>query len=155
MLSVNPSAFLFNQIADFTASSELGLDGTLEINTRDKQLEELPAEFANVEISQVCQTSGRPDQSEFIVTGRGGLPPNPGEALNGDAVQVDLATLNPKVENRSSPNVSTNSTRPTLAPIVEAQGWIMGANDKVVLTANAPTVTPHRSWQRPPECSVN
>ncbi|MBD2002765.1 MULTISPECIES: beta strand repeat-containing protein, partial [Cyanophyceae] len=144
--------------SDFTASSELGIDGTLEINTRDRQLEELPAEFANVEISQVCQTSGRPDQSEFVVTGRGGLPPNPGEALNSDAVQVDLVTLNPKVENRSSPDVSTNPTRPTPVPLVEAQGWVRGANGKVLLTGNAPnapTVTPHRSWHRPPECGVN
>ncbi|MBD1890609.1 filamentous hemagglutinin N-terminal domain-containing protein [Coleofasciculus sp. FACHB-SPT9] len=140
--------------SDFTASSELGIDGTLEINTRDRQLEELPAEFANVEISQVCQTSGRPDQSEFVVTGRGGLPPNPGEVLNSDAVQVDLVTLNPRIENRSIPPQATNPTRPTPVPLVEAQGWVRGANGKVVLTANAPTVTPHRSWQRPPECSA-
>jgi large exoprotein involved in heme utilization and adhesion len=144
--------------SDFTASSELGIDGTLEINTRDRQLEELPAEFANVEISQVCQTSGRPDQSEFVVTGRGGLPPNPGEALSTDAVQVDLVTLNPRIENRSIPPQATNPTKPTPVPLVETQGWVRGANGKVVLTANAPdapTVTPHRSWQKPPECGVN
>nr|WP_242037596.1 filamentous hemagglutinin N-terminal domain-containing protein [Coleofasciculus sp. FACHB-SPT9] len=147
--------------SDITATSELGpeFSGTVEINTPDvdpsRGLTNLPTIPVDTEVAQGCSAGGSQAQSEFIITGRGGLPPNPGEALNSDAVQVDLVTLNPRIENRSSPPQATNPTRPTRVPLVEAQGWVMGANSKVVLTANAPTVTPHRSWQRPPECSAS
>ena len=146
--------------SDITATSELGpeFSGTVEINTPDvdpsRGLTELPTIPVDTEVAQGCSAGGSQAQSQFIITGRGGLPPNPGEALNSDAVQVDLVTLNPRIENRSIPNISTNPTRPTPVRLVEAQGWVRGANRKVVLTANAPTVTPHRSWQSPPECSA-
>ncbi|MBD1944070.1 S-layer family protein [Coleofasciculus sp. FACHB-712] len=144
--------------SDITASSEFGVDGVVEINTPDvdpsRGLAELPAVPVDTGVAQGCSPGGSQAQSEFIITGRGGLPPNPGEALSTDAVQVDLVTLNPRIKNRSIPNISTNRTRSTPVPLVEAQGWVRGANGKVVLTANAPTVTPHRSWQRPPECSA-
>ncbi|MBD1944069.1 filamentous hemagglutinin N-terminal domain-containing protein [Coleofasciculus sp. FACHB-712] len=150
--------------SDITATSELGpeFSGTVEINTPDvdpsRGLAELPTIPVDTEVAQGCSAGGSQAQSEFIITGRGGLPPNPGEALNSDAVQVDLVTLNPRIENRSIPPQATNPTKPTGVPLVEAQGWVMGANSKVLLTANAPdapTVTPHRSWQKPPECGVN
>nr|WP_242022603.1 filamentous hemagglutinin N-terminal domain-containing protein [Trichocoleus sp. FACHB-90] len=146
--------------SDITATSELGSEfrGIVEINTPDvdpsRGLVNLPTIPVDTEVAQGCSAGGSQAQSEFIITGRGGLPPNPGEALSTDAVQVDLVTLNPRIENRSIPNISTNPTRPTPVPLVEAQGWVRGANGKVVLIANAPTVTPHRSWQRPPECSA-
>nr|WP_242037215.1 filamentous hemagglutinin N-terminal domain-containing protein [Coleofasciculus sp. FACHB-125] len=144
--------------SDITASSDFGVDGIVEINTPDvdpsRGLAELPTISVDTEIAQGCSAGGSQAQSKFIITGRGGLPPNPGEALSTDAVQVDLVTLNPRIKNRSIPNISTNPTRSTPVPLVEAQGWVRGANGKVVLTANAPTVTPHRSWQRPPECSA-
>ncbi|MBD1930402.1 filamentous hemagglutinin N-terminal domain-containing protein [Funiculus sociatus] len=146
--------------SDITAISQTNpsLNGQVTIITPDvdpsRGLAELPTIPVDTEVAQGCSAGGSQAQSEFIITGRGGLPPNPGEALSTDAVQVDLVTLNPRIENRSIPNISTNPTRPTPVPLVEAQGWVRGANGKVVLTANAPTVTPHRSWQRPPECSA-
>ncbi|MBD1930401.1 MULTISPECIES: filamentous hemagglutinin N-terminal domain-containing protein [Cyanophyceae] len=150
--------------SDITATSELGSEfsGTVEINTPDvdpsRGLANLPTIPVDTEVAQGCSAGGSQAQSEFIITGRGGLPPNPGEALNSDAVQVDLVTLNPRIENRSIPPQATNPTRPTRVPLVEAQGWVMGANSKVLLTANAPNapaVTFHRFWQKPPECGVN
>ncbi|MBD2002764.1 S-layer family protein [Trichocoleus sp. FACHB-40] len=144
--------------SDITASSEFGVDGVVELNTLNvdpsRGLVNLPAVPVDTEVAQGCSAGGSQAQSEFIITGRGGLPPNPSEALSTDAVQVDLVTLNPRIKNRSIPNISTNPTRSTPVPLVEAQGWVRGANGKVLLTANAPTVTPHRSWQRPPECSA-
>ncbi|MBD1835220.1 filamentous hemagglutinin N-terminal domain-containing protein [Cyanobacteria bacterium FACHB-472] len=146
--------------SDITAISQTNpsLNGQVAIITPDvdpsRGLAELPTVPIETEVAQGCSPGGSQAQSQFIITGRGGLPPNPGEALSTDAVQVDLVTLNPRIKNRSIPNISTNPTRSTPVPLVEAQGWVRGANGKVVLTANAPTVTPHRSWQRPPECSA-
>jgi large exoprotein involved in heme utilization and adhesion len=127
----------------------------VEIDTPDidpsQGLSELPVQPIDTEVVQAC-TPGSSQQSEFVVTGRGGLPQNPGEALSTDAVQVDLVTLNPEVKRPSTTAVSTSSTSPTPIPIVEAQGWAIAANGEVILTANAPTVTPHSSWQKTANC---
>ena len=145
--------------SDITVSSDFGVDGVVEINTPDidptRGLATLPAEPVNPQVAQSCQPGGAETNSEFVVTGRGGLPPNPREALSSDAVEVNLVTLNPSEENRSRQAVSTNPTRSTPAPIVEAQGWVINAKGEVVLTATAPNVTPHSSWQTPEECTTS
>jgi filamentous hemagglutinin family protein len=143
-------------LSDITVSSEFGIDGTVELNTPDVDLSRglvnLPAVPVDTKVAQGCTAGGSQAQSEFIITGRGGLPPNPGEALSTDAVQVDLITLNPEVAQSSTTAVSTNPTSPTPARIIEATGWVIDADGNVVLTANAPTVTPHSSWQRTADC---
>ncbi len=67
------------------------------------------------------------ESSEFIVTGRGGLPPQPSEALRTRAVAIDRDTLEAGVENRSAGVASTPVTHSTPAPLVEAQGWVVNA----------------------------
>ncbi len=150
--------------SDITATSALGsqFSGTVQINIPDvdpsRGLTHLPNEpvDASRQIAQTCRaTSTRASQqSQFVITGRGGLPPNPKEPLSKDAVQVDWVTLNPRVENRSTPAVSVPKTSATPAPLVEAQGWLMNAKGQVVLTANAPTATPQTPWQTPTNCSA-
>jgi large exoprotein involved in heme utilization and adhesion len=138
--------------SDFTASSELGIDGTVEINTRYRQFEVLPAEFRNVEIAQGCQAGGGQAQSEFRVTGRGGLPPQPGEPLRTEAVVVNEGRLEAGIENRSESVTSTPPTPSAPAQLVEAQGWVVNTRGQVVLTASAPTATPDSSWSTPATC---
>lgn len=143
-------------LSDITASSDFGVDGTVEINTLDvdpsQGLVDLPTVPVATEVAQACTPGSSQQQSEFVVTGRGGLPPNPGETLNTDAVQVDLITLNPQVKQPSATSISASPTSSTPTPIVEAQGWAINANGEVILTANAPTVTPHSSWQKTANC---
>jgi large exoprotein involved in heme utilization and adhesion len=141
--------------SDFTATSELGIDGTTEIITPNRRLEELPGNVTNAEIAQGCEAVRGQEPNRFVVTGRGGLPPNPKEALSKDAVQVDWVTLNPEGENRSSSAVATPVTSATPAPLIEAQGWVMNDKGQVVLTASAPTVTPHSPWQKPTSCRAS
>lgn len=144
--------------SDITAISQISpnLSGTITINTPDvdanRGLVNLPTVPLETEVSQICQPRTAQNQSSFTITGRGGLPPNPRtEPLSGDAVQVDWVTLNPRRQNRSSPEVTNNKTPNIPAPIVEAQGWGRNAKGQVVLTANAPT-TPHSYWQTPIKC---
>lgn len=144
--------------SDINASSEFGVVGAVEIDTPNidpsRGLVSLPTAPVETEVAQACTPGGSQDGSEFVVTGRGGLPPNPNEALSSDAIQVDWVTLNPEIEDKSSPVVSLNPTAPEPDPIVEAQGWIIDNNGEVVLTASVPTATPHSSWQTPSECDV-
>ncbi|MGF2033868.1 MAG: S-layer family protein [Nostoc sp. CmiVER01] len=144
------------QTSDITASSQFGINGTVELNTPDidpnSGLVNLPVVPVDTQVAQTCTAGSTVAKSSFTITGRGGLPPNPGEALSADAVQVDLVTLNPKVGN--TPAVSTNPINPTPDRIVEATGWVIAANGDVILTNSAPTVTPHSSWQRTADCRV-
>ena len=145
-------------LSDITASSTFGVNGTVQINTPDvdpsRGLVNLPVQPIDTKVSQVCQPSVGKNQSSFIITGRGGLPPNPREPLSSDAVQVDWVTLNPKTENRSRPSVTKNPTPATPAQIVQATGWKRNAKGEVVLTADAPTATSHSSWQTPANCGT-
>jgi filamentous hemagglutinin family protein len=144
--------------SDITAISQTNpsLSGQVITITPDVDpnsgLVNLPAVPVDTEVAQGCMAGGSQATSEFIVTGRGGLPPNPGEALSTDAVQVDLMTLKPEVDKPSTPAVSTSPTSSAPAQLVEAQGWVINTNGHVVLTAKPPTVTPHSSWQKTADC---
>ncbi|MEH2326437.1 MAG: filamentous hemagglutinin N-terminal domain-containing protein [Nostoc sp.] len=144
--------------SDITASSKFGINGTVELNTPDIDpnggLVNLPTVPVDTQVAQTCTAGSAVTKSSFTITGRGGLPPNPGEALNADAVQVDLVGSNREVGKPSTPAVSTNSIKPTPTPIVEATGWAIAANGDIILTSSAPTLTPHSSWQNPADCRV-
>ncbi|MEH1931713.1 two-partner secretion domain-containing protein [Nostoc sp.] len=143
-------------LSDITASSEFGVNGTVELNTPDVDpnsgLVNLPTVPVDTQVAQTCQAGGTLAKSSFTITGRGGLPPNPGEALNADAVQVDLVTLNPNANKRDRPFVHSKITTPTPEPIIEATGLALNENGEVVLTANLPITTPHSPWLKPASC---
>jgi large exoprotein involved in heme utilization and adhesion len=147
-------------LSDITASSEFGVDGTVELNTPDidpnRGLVELPTNFFDVsqQIDSSCNPGSRQTASSFLVTGRGGLPPNPSDMLTPDAVLVDLITLDPSSDNRDRSSVTSKPTTATPEHIVEATGWVINSKGEVVLTANPPTITSHSSWQNPVSCSA-
>lgn len=153
--------------SDFTASSVLGIDGVVEIDTEEREFEEPEVTPVTAEIAQGCAVRDGQTQSEFIVTGRGGLPSSPEEAIAPDAVQVDLVT---RAEEVSADEGDRTSSRETVAEVrnsnsnltaqphpsvIEAQGWIMDANGEVVLTANVPNMTSHASWYNPVNCQAS
>ncbi|MBW4626659.1 MAG: S-layer family protein [Brasilonema octagenarum HA4186-MV1] len=145
------------QTNDITAISQTNpsLSGTIEINTPDVDLNTglvtLPSVPVDTKLAQSCNSPNYA-KSSFIITGRGGLPPNPKDILTPDAVQVDWVTLNPNSDKGNSPSVSTNPTNPTPEPIVEATGWVFNAKGEVVFTADAPNTRPRSSWQTPAKC---
>ena len=135
----------------------LGIDPT-------QGLVNLPVIPVDTKVAQGCTASGTQAQSEFIITGRGGLPPNPGDPLSTDAVSVNLVTLeNPEARHeernratqlqshtREHPQKINSANPPT--QIVEAQGWIIDKNGDVELVAFAPTATPHNRRFNPASC---
>jgi len=133
--------------SDITASSEFGLDGTVEINTPDvdpsRELNQLPTKPIDVRglVGQVCQADAGLNQSSFVVTGRGGLPPKPNELLRGEAVFADWISLE-SPENNSDNTTATLPDKPTQPrQIVEAKGWIRDEQGNVILTAEATNMT--------------
>ena len=152
--------------SDITASSTLGVTGTVEISNPEvdpaKGLVELPSNLvdASEQISNACTPGSPQSQSSFVATGRGGLPLSPVEPLQ------DTSTLtqwvkprttvqnSAKVENQpQAPAVTTSS--PVSPPgIVEATGWVVDANGDVHLVAQAPQVNPRSPWLISASCSA-
>ncbi len=144
-------------LSDITASSQFGTNGSVKI-TPDVDLTqglvELPAELVDASNSFAtgCSAGG---EDKFIITGRGGLPPNPRQVLSSNAVQVDWVDLDASRENRSSTKPATNPTTES-APttIVEANGWTINDKGDVVLTATAPTANLDIPWLPSSSCNA-
>jgi filamentous hemagglutinin family protein len=152
--------------SDITASSELGVDGVVEINRPDfdptAELVALPANIVDVSslVASSCSAGGgnlAREGSEFVVSGRGGLPPNPAEATRSDTALVDLGTPVQGEENRASAEMPSNNfissnTSSDSTTLVEASGWMVNNKGEVVLTANVPTATSDIPWLTPTSC---
>jgi filamentous hemagglutinin family protein len=149
-------------LSDITASSEFGIAGVVDINILDvdpaQGLTELPTEIIDVSglIGQdFCRVVGK--NSEFVVTGRGGLPVSPNETLRANAPWEDLRLVDeseptafklPPAARSEQPKTKDNQPE----RIVEAQGWITSSNGNVLLTAKPVTVTPQGLWLHPLDC---
>lgn len=165
-IRINTQGIFFSPDSAVTASGSTTIEGTVEVGNPNV----LPQEVVNVAglITQGCSASGGQAANRFIVTGRGGLPPTPRETLSSDTVLEDWGTLalapteslstkqRDAIKNRFGGSaVSSHPTAPEPGPIVEAQGWVVGANGQIVLTAQAPNVTPHNPWQTPADCHTS
>jgi large exoprotein involved in heme utilization and adhesion len=147
-------------LSDITASSEFGTQGTVELNTPgidpNSGLIELPTVPVDTQLAQGCYSPGYA-QNRFVITGRGGLPPNPKDILTPDATQIDWVPFKPHNNNRSLPPVNNKpTTKPTTSTpqrIVEATGAVLNAKGQIVLTANSSNATSHTSRQNPIQCN--
>ncbi len=144
-----------------TVSSEFGEDGVVVINTPDvdpsKELVTLSEDVLDVSnlVAQGCGPGQGGNVGEFIVTGRGGLPPSPGDIMPSEVVLEDLGTeLMPTRRNDTGRGIFPNSTPSSPAPIVEAQGWIRTPDGQIILTAQAGNVTPDDYWRSAVTCRV-
>ncbi len=147
---INTQALFRSPDSSITATgANPQLNGTVQINTPDVDPSRglVPLKIDVVDVARLVDDNicARTAKSSFTYTGRGGLPPSPNNALNSDVVWEDWqlttvprATLGKEHRRGDGEN---NSSLPT--QIVEAQGWIINQNGEVVLTAYAPTATPH------------
>ena len=149
--------------SNITASSALGVQGQIAIAQPDvdptQGILELPTQVVDVsnQIGQLCprgELAFRRPLNQFIVTGRGSLPPNPLQPMPGKLSRRQLATLESNIHSqqtlqRVDGNIETKRTN----TIVEAQGWIKNADGTIALVAVS-TATPNN---RPsvPTCPVS
>ncbi|MGL5793711.1 MAG: filamentous hemagglutinin N-terminal domain-containing protein, partial [Waterburya sp.] len=135
-----------NNTNDLDASSNFGLDGTVNINELDvnptEGLEELPVEIIDVAglVEQnLCQQG---QGSEFIVTGKGGIAPSPNQAREGEMSEVDLVEPTSLGADEGSSSSVQNASIEKKAEIVEAQGWIVNDRGIVELVAHKSNNSP-------------
>ncbi|MEA5551905.1 S-layer family protein, partial [Anabaena cylindrica UHCC 0172] len=153
--------------SDITASSQFGLSGEVTINSLNvdpsKGLVTLPNNLIDP-TSQLMQGCTRAEkiagqQNKFTIVGRGGLPSNPSDLLPGTTPLVDLVDVvsSQETTKQEITPVVVNNERENINPplIQEAQGWIIAADGKIILTAEVQTVIPQNSSLNNPGCHVS
>ncbi|MEE3718163.1 filamentous hemagglutinin N-terminal domain-containing protein [Tumidithrix elongata RA019] len=139
-------------LSDFTVSSNFNLSGTVIINTPgidpSKGLGNLPVDVGDASklVPQRCLADRQ--GSEFIITGRGGVPANPSELVSGISLLDNLGTSNNSAAIASNPVEVKNEIPDT---IVEAQGWVVSDRGQVTLVAKVPAA-PASAWSTQPKC---
>ena len=154
--------------SDITATSERGPDfsGTVEINNEIDparglvDLSTTVVDPAALIAQDPCKLRG---DSEFIITGRGGIASSPNDTFTGDRPQVSLvepvrSSPNPSTStstqaSRTEPNQPRSSAAPRLRSglnIIPARGWIRDQNGDVILVSYDPTKTGVQRQQHNP-----
>ncbi len=134
-INITTNSIFGREFLEISASSQLGLEGTVSINTLELELSpglvELPSGLETLSIPQGCEAS-RGRGSSFISTGRGGLPPSPTETLSSGEVWKDVQL--PTQLSKNSANTLKQSNT-TAERIVEATSWIINEEGIVELVA--------------------
>jgi len=147
-----------NQTNDLDASSELGLAGVVEITQPDvdpsRGLVELPETIIDPSEQIAQNPCQKGKESEFVITGRGGLPSRPSDFLSSEATGVGLVEAVPRereVTWQDQNNESSESTIPSSVPqtVQPAQGWVFNAQGEVILTAHQPTRISSQRFREP------
>jgi filamentous hemagglutinin family protein len=134
-----------------SASSDLGKDGIININTPQEDPShkeiELPEQIVDVAslIDRNLCVAGQ--GSEFILTGRGGLPSSPKDLINPAPAWEDWRLVETANGNSRETETSISSKKNNRIPtkIIEVQGWSISANGKIILTAQPDAVIPQNS----------
>lgn len=103
--------------SDITASSQFGVNGTVDIDrfgvNPDAALIQLPNQLIdpNQKLAAGC---AEPQGNRFIVSGRGGIPDNPTQASRSDRAWSDVRNL---------PRSTQAPVSQSSLPVLEATGW--------------------------------
>ncbi|KYC40577.1 hypothetical protein WA1_26015 [Scytonema hofmannii PCC 7110] len=154
------------EFSDINASSQFGINGTVQINTPDidpsRNLVDLPVNVvdATQQIATDCSFDRKQRRGSLTATGRGGLPSAPTEPLTGDAVLANWVKLPSEVGRKGDGDrvsLGENNTNTPNFPtqIVEASGWVMDTNGDIVLVGGAPTATPTSPTYRSASCQAS
>ncbi len=149
-------------LSDITASSQFGVNGTVTINTPgvdpSKGLGKLPVDVTDSSklLAQRCIADNA--DSKFFITGRGGLPPSPSDAIyRTTQILANVGSVNSNNESAQNLPVTQNHQLTSSTPsnpdrIVEIQGWVVDQSGKVSLISELPSSSPNWIWSNQPKC---
>ncbi|MBD2498776.1 S-layer family protein [Nostoc sp. FACHB-280] len=155
-----------NGISDISASSDVGQNGEVSLNTLSidpaQGLVQLPTNLVDTSslIAQRCGSNSNvaKGKNEFVITGRGGLPPSPDDTLKAGAILPEWVVnstdsngnTSVSMPERNLKQLSSNATD----TLVEAVGMVRSANGDIVFTAQPTTTTGLQSGLSSQVCSV-
>lgn len=146
---IRTSGIFLSPDSEITATSEFGVAGTVTIfnpNADPSGLLKLPEKYVDASSlmgEDFCEVS---KNSSFVITGRGGIPINPGDYLTPDFGRVHL--VDPVIyddaarSSNASPRRGRQRVRPEVNPnrerrIVEATGFVRHPDGTIELVADA------------------
>lgn len=154
------NAIITNGTSEISASSDYGEDGEVAIETLSidptQGLVELPTQLVDPS-RLIAQGCGSPNnrvakgQSEFVITGRGGLPPSPDDTFKSGVslpewVVNDTKSISNNSENRTVKEMNLQQLSSNIStPLVEAVGMVRSVNRDIVLTTQPTVTTPLQS----------
>ncbi len=129
--------------SDITASSEFGINGTVQVNTIGADLNagllELPVDLIDP-TQQIAAGCAGSQGSSFVVTGRGGIPENPSAQLNPQHPWTDTRKLTAgRALVAPAPVAAQALGDRTRDRLVEATGWRRNPNGQIELFAETGT----------------
>ena len=131
-IQINTDTIFIAPDSAITASSEFGVDGVVNISNPDTDnnvgLLELPKETTDPS-QQIAEGCGWVRNNSFIVTGRGGIKPNPTNNLDNDQMWSDIRYLSPQS------SVTSHQSLVNQSAIIEANAWIVNEQGNVELVA--------------------
>jgi|GEM_PF-579060 filamentous hemagglutinin family protein len=170
-IQLNAEALFVDNHSQITASSAFGVDGSVELNAFNdfsQAVVNLPSEIIDIS-TLVSQNLCKPTAAEIaagsslVISGRGGLPPNPTEPLTAlqGLVEWEAMPQQRGIREEHHPVSITESESTVIIqyptqhrqPIRQAQGWVKTAEGQIVLTEVTPTVTPQGVQLPHPDCS--
>jgi filamentous hemagglutinin family protein len=138
------------------AAGKLTIEG--DVNASPPQVPPVEVVDATRLIDRRC-TPEKLKGNQFTITGKGGIPRAPSDALASDALAVNWISLPGDTPAGGSAGLSGAQERgssekipksPNPGSLIEAQGWVIGSNGEVILTASPNTGIPHAPALAPP-----
>jgi filamentous hemagglutinin family protein len=138
------------------AAGKLTIEG--DVNVSPPQVPPVEVVDSTRLIDRRC-TPEKLKGNEFTITGKGGIPRAPSDALASDALAVNWISLPEDTPAGGSAGVSGAQERgssekipksPNPGSLIEAQGWVIGSTGEVILTASPNTGIPHAPALAPP-----
>ncbi len=151
-----PSGFIVSaagQNNEITANAFRGRGGSINITAlgvfgfgfllnQDIVLQTPPISVVDISsklMNNTCSPTRAKNESRFIITGRGGLPPSPDELLSSDVVWSD--TRLPVTTQHISKKPAGKPSKPASVAIVPATGWVFNNKGEVILVSSASNTT--------------
>ncbi|MEB3339239.1 filamentous hemagglutinin N-terminal domain-containing protein [Okeania sp.] len=151
--------FLDNS-SQITATSDLGIDGSVELNTQvdpTQGIVKLSTTVIDVEslvANNLCRATT--EGSSFVITGKGGLPPDPTQPLTILRGIVEWETNTPEdigISHYQKPVVVyRRQENQQLPEIRQAMGWVINESGQVTLTSTPNNVNSVSPQLIHPEC---
>jgi filamentous hemagglutinin family protein len=120
---------------DITASSQFGVNGTVQINNigvdPNSGLIELPENVTD-QSQQIASGCSANQGSSFVATGRGGIPQNPSQEVRSDRPWSDIRDISAYRKTQSVQAQIPKSSE----TLVQATGWYRNARGKIELVAD-------------------
>ncbi|MEO1295044.1 MAG: hypothetical protein AAFW75_04440, partial [Cyanobacteria bacterium J06636_16] len=143
-INIATELFLQSEDSVIDASSELGVDGTVNFDVVETDVpteaEALPTTFASAELAQRCVSSqSESGTSRFIRTGQGGVPVD-ADAVSNAGLWEDQRFDESRAEGVDSTNplpLETIAEPPNVESVIEVQGWQRTEAGLVVLTVDS------------------